>query len=370
MAQITFFDTSNAAGIKLSDKLKMNGKHLKLKFDWNYEATAWCDPKANCLEKFRAYFGQAAANTWNKAASKLGDKVKARFEEMDKAMGKFMDDCEKYRILNAKKAIEDEADKYGKELGDKLEKILEGEIDEDFLDEAQKAAAKRIEKEGGSKIKPVLKIVKKVLKVALVLTAAALAIAGALLAPAATVPLLVAIGAWVTLSTGVLKRLVDGAKTLASLRDDFSSKSTQMEKQLAELNAVFERTIKFANELEANADALEMQAGKVKAEFSDLQRTLDGIDPKASGKAPAEAKELQKKLDDTGRKLEALMKESGSNRQYAAPLRESYLAFKKVQNEQSWGTKLEKTKEVVTLVDMTASGLDGLVKLVKQAEAM
>ena len=369
MAQIQFYETSNAAGIKLSDKLTLAGKNLKLEFEWNYDATAWCDPKANCLEKFRAYFGQAAATAWNKATSELGTKVKARFEEMDKAMGKFLEDCEKYRILNAKKAAEEESDKYEKELKEKLDKLIADEIDEDFLEEAQKTAAKRIEKEG-TKIKPVLKIIKKVVKVLLVLTAVALAVAGAILAPGAGVPLLVAITGWMTLSTGALKRLVEGAKAMASLKAEFSSHTTQMEKQLAELNTVFERTIKFANELEAKADALEMQAGKFKDEFIDLQRTLDGIDPKADGKVPQEAKDLQKKLDETEKKISALMKDSGASRQYAAPLRESYLAFKKVQNEQAWGTKLDTAKEAVALVDMVASGFDGLVKMVKQAEAL
>jgi hypothetical protein len=369
MAQIQYYDTSNAAGIKLSDKLILAGEHLKLEFEWNYYATAWCDPKANCLEKFRAYFAQAAAGTWNSTAARLKGKVQTRFDEMDKAMGKFLENCEKYRILNAKQAAQDESDKYEKELQEKLDKIIEAEIDEDFLEEAQKAAAKRIEKEG-TKIKPVLKIVKKVLKVLLVLTAVALAVAGAILAPGAGVPLLVAITGWLTLSTGALKRLVEGVKTLASLRDDFSSQTTQMEKQLAELNTVFEKAIKFANELEAKADALELQAGKVKGEFIDLQRTLDGIDPKGDGKAPQEAKELQKKLDETEKKLAALMKESGNSRQYAAPLRESYVAFRKVQNEQAWGTKLDKTKEVVSLADSIASGFDGLVKMVKQADAL
>jgi ABC-type multidrug transport system fused ATPase/permease subunit len=369
MAQIQFYETSNAAGIKLSDKLTLAGKNLKLEFEWNYEATAWCDPKANCLEKFRAYFGQAAATAWNKATSELGTKVKARFEEIDKAMGKFLEDCEKYRVLNAKQAAEEESGKYEKELKEKLDKIIEAEIDEDFLEEAQKTAAKRIEKEG-TKIKPVLKIIKKVLKVLLVLTATALAVAGAILAPGAGVPLLVAITAWMTLSTGALKRLVEGVKTMASLKDDFASYTTQMEKHLAELNTVFERTIKFANELESKADAMELAAGKVKTDFIDLQRALDGIDPKADGKAPQEAKELQKKLDETGKKFTALIKESGDSRQYAAPLRESYLAFKKVQNDQEWGTKLDKAKEAVSAVDAITSGLDGLVKMVKQADAL
>lgn len=61
MAQIT---TTNK-GFMLADKVKLNGRSLHCEFTFNVQGEAGYDPRAPYFEKFRAYFAQHAAQSWN-----------------------------------------------------------------------------------------------------------------------------------------------------------------------------------------------------------------------------------------------------------------------------------------------------------------
>lgn len=359
MAQVKFFESADAAGIRLSDKIKMKGKNLELEFEWEFQATADCDPAAKCLDKFRVYFGQAAAGAWNKASTDVQKKMVARFDDIDKRMGKFIEEAKKKNAKTAEKDVEDEKARYQKLVQAELDGHITKDIGADFMTDAQEKARQRILKEGTKIRASKLKIIAKVVKVLIVLTVAALAVVATVMTGGAAAPLLVAVGTWAALATSTSKRFADTGKTLVSLRNDLNSHTAQMEKKLAELNVMFQEVVKYANDLEAEADAIELKTEGLKATVADGQKALAAVNDKSGHKVVAQAQTLIKQLTE----LRGELNKSEASRPFAAPLREAYAQFRKVQFDPKWGTKMEKLKERITVLDSAAKGFESAVKL-------
>ncbi len=358
MAQIT--QTKN--GFKLADSVKLKGEALACEFAYEMTGELGCDAKAAYFEKLRAYFAQEAAQNWNKAKVKAEKKMQSKFEAADKEFGKFVKNVEKYNIQNPAKTIKDEENKYSAQLSDEMRNLIMKDIGPDFIQASNTAAEKRLLKEGTklkkSKAKIAFSIGKVFVKVA--------AIAAAAIATAATggaaAPVLVAVAVWVAFSFSTAKKLAEAGKIVTKLTADAKKDTTQMEKKLAELDAMFADCVKFANRLESKADAMEMEADKVKAAAADAMKTLSDVDPKSKEFSP-KAKELQGKVTQ----LDGMMRDFGGMRGYAPKLRESFFAFRKVKNEATWGTKLESSKKVASFLNDIGKGLAIMAKQVDNA---
>jgi hypothetical protein len=360
MAKIIFTEVANAAGFNLADSLTLKGDNLTLNFEWSYDATVPCDPKAKCLDKFRVYIGKAAAGAWNKAATEAAKKVQLKFKTMDEKMGKFVADVKKYNIRDAEGTVQAEIDKYQAALQIELDELIKKDIGEDFLGKAEEAARKQLLKEG-TKVEPSkMKIVKKVLKVVLLLAVAAAAIVAAVMTGGAAVPVIIAVGTWVALAVGTTKRLVAVGSTLQKLHADLQNNTVQMEKKLAEIDVLFDKAVTFANQMEAKADAIELSVQELKKEIAEGKKTLDKVDMNSKHPLAGQAKDLQAKIE----KLEAEMKKSEAARAYAEPLRNALVEFRKVKNDQTWGTKFESAKTLATVANYIAKGFKDIASLI------
>jgi len=355
--------THTKKGIKLADTVKLKGKSLTCEFSYEMTGQLGGDPKAHYFEKFRAYFGQEAAGTWNKASVKAQKKMQAKFDVADKEMGKFVQNVDKYRVKDPKKTIAEQEAKYQNRLSTEMRALIQKDIGKSFMENAQSVAEKRIKKEGTKLKKTKCDVAVEILKVVVKVGAVASAAVATAATGGAAAPLLIPAVAWVAFSTSTASRILAIAETLNKWWRESRKDAERMEKKIAELDQMFVKTLKFANYLEDKADLMEMEADKLKATMKDAGQALSQVNPKCKEVA-GDAKKLKSQCpEQTG-----IMRDVKTMRVYAPALREAMTSFKLVKAEHcsaTWTNNIKEGNKFVSVLNNLGNGLKTLTKQIE-----